>query len=201
MKLFGKYNIDFKSFFKKAPKKINDNFGCSFVTGYQGSGKTWLAVYILVKYIEPNRKIYTNIKSLQIPNRDIEYFEKLDDITDNIELDRVFVIDEISKKYTKECKQDKKFYSWLQQSRKRRRTTLLITQEYIQIPFWLRGIARYVYTTTKVPIIPLFITYKGYAYLSEDTKEWEIDPQEIYIYKRTKLISSYYDTMEPINTL
>ena len=100
MKIF-KYNIDFKSFIKRGSKKINDNFGCSFITGYQGSGKTWLAVYILVKYIEPNRKIYTNIKSLKIPNRDIEYFEKLDDITDNIELDRVFVIDEISKKYTK----------------------------------------------------------------------------------------------------
>ena len=89
----------------------------------------------------------------------------------------------------------------MQQSRKRRRTTLLITQEYIQIPFWLRGIARYVYTTTKMPILPLFITYKGYAYLSEDTKEWEIEPEEVYIYKRTKKISSYYDTMEPINTL
>ena len=200
MKIF-KYNIDFKSFLKKAPKKINDNFGVSFITGYQGSGKTWLAVYILVKYIEPNRKIYTNIRSLHIPDREIEYFEKLDDITDNIEPDRVFVIDEISKKYTKECKQDRKLYSWLQQSRKRRRTTILITQEYIQIPFWLRGIARYVYTTTKIPILPLFFTYKGYAYLSEDTKEWEIQPEEIYIYKRTKYISSLYDTMEPINTL
>ena len=170
MKIF-KYNIDFKSFFRKRPKTINDNFGVSFITGYQGSGKSYLGVLILVKYIEPNRKIYTNIKSLHIPNREIEYFEKLDEITDNIEMDRVFLIDEISKRYTKECKQDKKFYSWLQQSRKRRRTTILITQEYIQIPFWLRGIARYVYTTTKIPIFPIFRTYKGFAYLSEDTKE------------------------------
>ena len=147
MKIF-KTNIDLKSLFQKGSKKINDNFGCSFITGYQGSGKSWLAVYILVKYIEPTRKIYTNIKSLHIPNREIEYFEKLDEITDNIEMDRVFVIDEVSKKYTKESKQDRKFYSWLQQSRKRRRTTLLITQEYIQIPTWLRGIARYVYTSS-----------------------------------------------------
>lgn len=193
-------NIDVKSIFKKQPKKIKDNFGVSFLTGYQGSGKTYLAVYILVKYIEPNRKIYTNIKSLNIPNRNIEYFEKIDDIVYNIEMDRVFVIDEISKKYTKEAKQDKLFYSWLQQSRKRRRTTLLITQEYIQIPFWLRGIARYVYTTTKLNFIPLFRTYKGYAYLTED-KEWAIDPIETYIYKRNKYICNYYDTMEPINTL
>lgn len=200
MKIFNT-NIDIKSMFRPKPKQIKDNFGVSFITGYQGSGKTYLAVYILVKYIEPNRKIYTNIKSLHIPNREIEYFEKIDDIIENIEMDRVFVIDEISKKYTKDCKQDRLFYSWLQQSRKRRRTTILITQEYIQIPFWLRGIARYVYTTTKILFLPIFKTYKGFAYLSEDTKEWEIDPQEIYIYKRNKYIASYYDTMEPINTL
>ena len=200
MKIFNT-NIDFKSMFKSKPKQIKDNFGVSFITGYQGSGKTYFAVYILVKYIEPNRKIYTNIKSLHIPNREIEYFEKIDDIVENVEMDRVFVIDEISKKYTKDCKQDRLFYSWLQQSRKRRRTTLLITQEYIQIPFWLRGIARFVYTTTKIAFLSIFKTYKGFAYLSEDTKEWEIDPQEIYIYKRNKYIASYYDTMEPINTL
>lgn len=116
-------------------------------------------------------------------------------------MDRVFVIDELSKKYTKECKQDRSFYSWLQQSRKRRRTTLLITQEYIQIPFWLRGIARYVYTTTKLAFFPLFKTYKGYAVLDEQTKEWTIDPLETYIYKRNKIIGSFYDTMEPIQTL
>lgn len=200
MKFFN-YNIDIKSMFKKQPKQIKDNFGVSFLTGYQGSGKTYLSVYILVKYIEPNRKIYTNIKSLKIPNRQIEYFEKIDDIVDNIEMDRVFVIDEISKKYTKECKQDKLFYSWLQQSRKRRRTTILITQEYLQIPIWLRGIARFVYTTTKIRLLPLFITYKGYAVLDEESKEWTVEPIEMFIYKRNKYICDYYDTMEPINVL
>ena len=200
MKFFNT-NIDVKSMFHVKPKQINDNFGVSFVTGYQGSGKTYFAVYILYKYIEPNRTIYTNIKSLKIPKRNIIYFEKIDDIVDNIEMDRVFVIDEISKKFTKDCKQDKLFYSWLQQSRKRRRTTILITQEYIQIPTWLRGIARYVYTTSKIKLLPLFITYKGYAYLSEDTKEWEVQPEETYIYKRNKYICNFYDTMEPINVL
>lgn len=193
-------NLDIKSMFKRKPKKLKDNFGVSFITGYQGSGKTYFAIYIAYKYLEPHRKIYTNIKSLKIPGRDIEYFEQIDTIISNIEMDRIFIIDEISKKYTKEAKQDKGFYSWLQQSRKRRRTTILITQEYIQIPFWLRGIARYVYTTSKLKFLPLFKTYKGYAYLTED-KEWAIDPEETYIYKRNKLITDLYDTMEPINTL
>ena len=193
-------NIDIKSMFRKKPKIIKDNFGISLITGYQGTGKSYLSVYITYKYLESNRKIYTNIKSLNIPNREIEYFEKIDDIVGNIEMDRIFIIDEISKKYTKECKQDKLFYSWLQQSRKRRRTVLLITQEYLQVPIWLRGVARFVYTTTKLPILPIFITYKGFAVLNDD-KEWTIEPEETYIYKRNKFICDFYDTMEPINTL
>ena len=200
MKFFN-YNIDIKSLFKKQPKKIKDNYSVSFLTGLQGSGKTYLAIYLLDKYIESSRTIYTNIHSLKMPNRKIVYFDEIDDITTNIEMDRVFIIDEISKKYTKECKQDKIFYSWLQQSRKRRRTTILITQEYLQIPIWLRGVARYVYTTSKIKFLPLFITYKGYAVLDVNTKEWTVFPLETFIYKRNKYICDYYDTMEPVNIL
>lgn len=199
MKIFNT-NIDVKSMFRSKPKVIKDNFGISLITGYQGSGKSYLSIYILYKYLEKDRKVYTNIKSLKIPDREIVYFEKIDDIVDNIEMDRIFIIDEISKKYTKDCKQDKLFYSWLQQSRKRRRTVILITQEYLQVPIWLRGVARFVYTTTKLPILPLFITYKGYAVLNEDM-EWTVEPEETYIYKRNKYICNFYDTMEPINTL
>lgn len=199
MKIFNT-NIDIKSMFRSKPKVIKDNFGISLITGYQGSGKSYLSIYILYKYLEKSRKVYTNIKSLNIPDREIVYFEKIDDIVDNIEMDRIFIIDEISKKYTKDCKQDKLFYSWLQQSRKRRRTVILITQEYLQVPIWLRGVARFVYTTTKVPVLPLFVTYKGYAVLNEDM-EWTVEPEEVYIYKRNKYICNFYDTMEPINTL
>lgn len=199
MKIFNT-NIDVNSMFRSKPKVIKDNFGISLITGYQGSGKSYLSIYILYKYLEADRKIYTNIKSLMIPGRDIKYFEKIDDIVDNIEMDRIFIIDEISKKYTKDCKQDKLFYSWLQQSRKRRRTVMLITQEYLQVPIWLRGVARFVYTTTKLPVLPLFITYKGYAVLNENM-EWTVEPEETYIYKRNKYICNFYDTMEPINTL
>lgn len=200
MKIFNT-NVDVNSMFKAKLPVINDNFAVVLMTGYQGSGKTYLSVYITYKYLEPHRKIYTNILSLKIPGRDIEYFERITDITDNIEMDRIFIIDEISKKYPKEAKQDMAFYSWLQQSRKRRRTVLLITQEYLQVPTWLRGIARYVYTTTKIKFLPLFITYKGFAYLDNETLDWRVDPEERYIYKRNKIIGSMYDTMEPINVL
>lgn len=199
MKL-GHTNIDFASFLQTAPKKINDDFGCVFVTGYQGTGKTWFSVYLLVKKLL-NRKIKTNIQSLNIPNRTIEKFTLIDDITDDIEEDVIYVIDEISKKYPKECKQDKKFYSWLMQSRKRRRVVIMITQEYVQIPPWLRGTCLYVYQTSKVWLFPIFKTCRGIARLSEEC-EWYIDNiTDTYIYKRTKKISSYYDTMEPIPIL
>ena len=129
----GKNYIDLKSFTRKAPKKIKDEFGVAFITGYQGSGKTYFAVYNVAQFFK-DLKIKTNIKSLKIPNATIEYFEYLDDITDDIEEYCVYVIDEISKKYTKEARQDKKLYSWLQQSRKRKRYVFLITQEYLQKP-------------------------------------------------------------------
>ena len=199
MKIF-KYNIDINSFFKVAPKKINENFGVSLITGYQGSGKTYFAVYLLVKKLNPKLKIYTNIKSLAIPKRDVIYFEKIDEIVYNTEKNCVFVFDEISKRYTKDCKQDRLFYSWLQQCRKNRRYVLLITQEYLQVPVWLRGVARYVYTTNKIPLLPLFITYHGYAVLNEDL-EWVVDTIDAYIYKRNKSITKLYDTLEPVQVL
>lgn len=199
MKL-GKNIIDFKSFTRKAPKKVKDDFGVAFITGYQGSGKTYFAVYNVAQFFK-HLKIKTNIKSLNIPNCDIEYFEYLDDITDDIEEYCVYIIDEISKKYTKEYRQDKKFYSWLQQSRKRKRYVFLITQEYLQIPMWLRGIASVVYTTKKIPFTPIFKTIKGLPFLDEQTKEWGVEPINVIIYKRNIKFSKMYDTFEPVNVL
>lgn len=198
MKIFNTI-IDTKSFFKKGIKSNSDDFGIYLITGYQGSGKTYFGIYLL-NQLKPELKIYTNIKSLRISGRNIEYFEKIEDITSNIEEDRIFIIDELSKKYTKESKQDKLFYSWLQQSRKRKRIVFLITQEYLQVPIWLRGIARFVYTTNKLPLFPIFITRKGLPVLNDDM-EWTITPTLSFIYKRNKFIASQYDTMEPVNTL
>ena len=200
MKIGRHLNIDVKSFFRKAPKKVKDEFGVSYITGYQGTGKTYLGVYILSKYFS-DLKIKTNIKSLKIPNTNIEYFDYIDDITDDIEEYCIYLIDEISKKYTKDAKQDRKFYSWLQQSRKRKRYVYLITQEYLQIPIWLRGVASTVFTTTKMPLVPIFKTSKGYPVLDEETKEWGVVPISTFIYKRNKKYTDMYDTFEPVSVL
>lgn len=193
-----KIKIDIPSLFQKGVKNLNDNFGIFLITGYQGSGKTFYAIYLMEK--QHNQKIYTNIKSYQSKKNHIVYFDKIDDIIENNEDNCIFLIDEVSKRYTKDSRQDLKFYSWLQQSRKHSRYVYLITQEYIQVPTWLRGIANRVYTTSKLPLLPLFKTSLGVPVL-DDNFEWGIDTYACVIYKRTKKISSCYDTFESINHL
>ena len=200
MKLLS-YDINVKSFFQRGVLPIDDDFGIFLITGYQGSGKTFFAVYLLNNLKSSNNKIYTNVKSLKLSRQNVNYFEKLEEIWDCTEPNCIYLIDEISKKYTKESKQDQKFYSWLQQSRKRQRIVFLLTQEYLQVPTWLRGIARFVYTTNKVPLLPIFYTNKGVPVLDDETKEWTIVPKQTYIYKRTKKVANCYDTMEPVNVL
>ena len=45
MKIF-KYDIRFNTFLKKGLPKIDDRYGCYFVCGRQGSGKTYFAIYL-----------------------------------------------------------------------------------------------------------------------------------------------------------
>ena len=168
-----KIKIDYKTFLMQSPKKIYDNFGIFLITGYQGSGKTYYSIYLMEK--EKGKKIITNIKSYTSTRNEVVYFDKLEDIEENVEDNVIFLIDEVSKRYTKDSKQDLRFYSWLQQSRKHKRFVYLITQEYIQVPMWLRGIANQVYTTSKVPLLPIFKTSLGVPILSTDTYEWGID--------------------------
>ena len=200
MKIGKRLRIDTKSFFRKSPKKAKDEFGVFLITGYQGTGKTYFGVYCLYNYFR-DLKIKTNIHSLIIPKANIEYFDTIDSIVNDIEPNCIYLIDEISKKYTKECKQDKLFYSWLQQSRKRKRYVYMITQEYLMIPTWLRGVSSVVFTTSKIPLTPLFKTYKGIPYLDEDTKEWGVRPVSTFIYKRNKFYTDMYDTFEPVSVL
>lgn len=190
--------IDFASFIRPKPPKINDDFFIGLITGYQGSGKTYFAIYHLER-MKKRSVVFTNIKSYKSQKHKIIYFEKIEEIYNNNEVGAIFVIDEISKKYTKDCKQDLKFYSWLQQSRKHNRYVYLITQEYLQVPIWLRGIANQVYTTKKIG--PIFKTSLGVPVLDKETMEWGIDTTGFIIYKRNKKYSKLYNTFEFVDTL
>lgn len=193
-----KIKIDFPSFFQRGIKTLNDNFGIFLITGYQGSGKTWYSIYLMEKH--NNATIYTNIHSYKSKRNNVVYFNTIEDIIGNTEDSCIFLIDEVSKRYTKDTKQDLQFYSWLQQSRKHHRYVYMITQEYIQVPTWLRGVANRVYTTSKIPILPIFKTSLGVPVLNENY-EWDIEELAVIFYKRTKNISNLYDTYESINNL
>lgn len=196
---FLNYKIDWSSLLKKGIPTLDDNFGIYLITGYQGSGKTYYAIYTMERTFK-NSKIYTNIKTYKSDINHIIYFDKIEDIENNIEDNCIFLIDELSKKYSKNSPQDMRFYSWLQQSRKHKRYVYMITQEYIQVPTWLRGVANLVYTTQKLKFLPLFKTTLGIPYLNEDC-EWETNTIATIIYKRNLDVSLKYDTFESINRL
>lgn len=195
-----KIRVDYKSFFKKGIKQVDDDFFIRLINGYQGSGKTYLAIKLVHEYEPKDRKIKTNIKSYKDKTKQIIYFDRIDDIINDSDDSITYIIDEVSKRYTKNSSQDLRFYSWLQQSRKHKRHVYLITQEYIQVPPWLRGIASEVYTTTKCRFLPLYKTSLGTPFL-DDNFEWSIDEFLVLYYKRTKDIANLYDTFESINTL
>lgn len=193
------YKIDWSSIIKKGIKPIDDDFAIYLITGYQGSGKTFFSIYTLENTFK-GKVIYTNIKSYKSKKNIIKYFNRIEEIETNTEDNAVFLIDELSKKYSKNSPQDMRFYSWLQQSRKHKRYVYLITQEYIQVPTWLRGVANLVYTTSKVRFLRLYKTQLGVPYLDENL-EWSIQPISSIIYKRTLDIAKLYDTFEGIDTL
>lgn len=200
MELLHKYNIDLKSLFKRGIKAKYEPFGVFLVTGYMGSGKS----YFCVKYafeLDSKYKVKTNIHSLKLPNKEVTYFESLNEIYNDTEDFTLYVIDELGKKYTKEAKADKDFYNFLQMSRKTKRIVLIIHQEYMQVPMWLRGVASEVFTTRKVRFLPLFITYRGFPVLNNETYEWEVEYNYLYLYKRVKYIANLYNTFETVATL
>lgn len=201
-----KYDIKLKTFTKKGIKSQETPWGNYMITGFQGSGKTYFSIFLLLDLLTKYKPdyIFTNIKSLRIPKKNLNYFTYLDEITNHTFEHSIYIIDELSKKYTKNCNQDKSLYSWLQQSRKRGRIVILITQEWKEVPMWLRRPIRFSYTTRKMGNLPYFITTKGDALnmvYDLDTNEWVCPVIEYIIYKRNKNVANLYDTFEPINDL
>lgn len=207
MKIF-KYNIRLNTFLKKGLKPVDDRFGVYFITGRQGSGKTYYSVDLLLQQ-DPAllNKVYSNIHSLKIPNININYFNKVTDIYFNEEEYCVFLLDEIARKYDRNSKTDTQFYAWLNQSRKKKRIVILVTQEWRELPMWIRRPAKYMISTKKTPIIYKFGFYTSIVgdaenmIFNKDEGEYECPPIQYIIYKRNEEIASYYDTFEAVNQL
>ena len=205
-----KFSIRFNTFFKKGLPRIDDRFGVYFVTGRQGSGKTYYAIYLALQQVKFDfslAKIYTNIHSLNIPGANIHYFTNIEDVYYNTDEYCIFIVDEISRKWDKNSKTDKQFYAFMNQCRKMRRILILITQEWRELPMWLRRPAKYMISTKPTRLLNLFGIYTSCVgdaenmVFDKEEGEYNCPPLKYIIYKRNKDIAQMYDTFEPINML
>lgn len=208
MLFFDKYDFRFNTLFKKGLPRIDDRFGCYFITGRQGTGKSYFAnMLILQQDKKLVNKIYTNVHSLHIPNYNIVYFDNISELYTNTDEHCIFLIDEISRKYDKSSRTDTQFYAWLNQSRKRKRIVILITQEWRELPMWIRRPAKFMMTTTKPFLLSFFGIFKttvGDAenlIFDKDEGEYTCPPLKYIYYKRNKCVADLYDTFEAINQL
>lgn len=199
--------IEFSTFVKKGLPRIDDRYGVYFVTGRQGSGKSYYAVKLVLSQDKKScSKIYTNVKSLNIPGYNIIYFDNIKDLYFNTDEYCIFLIDEISRKYDKSSKTDTQFYAWLNQSRKRKRIVIMITQEWRELPMWIRRPAKIMITTKRniLSNFGIYTTIVGDAenlVFNKDEGEYECPTIKRIIYKRNEKIASMYDTFEAINNL
>ncbi len=203
-----KYDIRFNTFFKRGLPRIDDRFGCYFVTGRQGSGKTYYAIMLLLQQDKALvNKIYTNVRSLTIPGYEIVYFDRINELYTNIDEYCIFLIDEVSRKYDRNSRTDTQFYAWLNQSRKRHRIVIMITQEWRELPMWIRRPAKFMISTHPTRLLNRFGIYTSVVgdaenmVFNKDENEYECPPIKYIFYKRNQRIADMYDTFEAINTL
>lgn len=217
MQIF-KRDIRLNTFFKKGLQPVDDRFGVYFVTGRQGSGKTYYAIYLALQQLQYDFKkqkskndlkfkLITNIHSLKIPNLDICYFNTINDVFfDNTQY-CIYVIDELARKYDKNSRTDTQFYAFLNQCRKMHRVCIMITQEWKELPMWIRRPAKYCITTVPASLFNRFGIFKSIVgdaenmELDKDSMEWTCPPLKYIYYKRNFDIASMYDTFEAINQL
>lgn len=200
---FTKTYLDWTTFLLKKTPRIDDHFGVYCISGFQGTGKTYYAVSLAKDIDLENLEIITNIHSLKLPHKN---FNKIDEITSNFEQHKLYIIDEISSKYTKESRTDQKFYRWLQQTRKRKCIVIMITQEWKEIPTWLRRPVS-IHILTSPTLFSFFGFYKttwgdgkNLKY-DKDEGEYICPPIKSIITKRNKKTAALYDTFEPIADL
>lgn len=201
---FTRLELDLKSIFYRRTPKIDDHYGVYFICGRQGSGKTYYACKFANDVDLRKITIKTNIHSLQLPHVDFDYIEQLYTDTDEHCL---FIIDEISRKFDKNSRTDTQFYAWLNQSRKRKRVVILITQEWRELPMWIRRPAKVMMSIKPTAILSHLgfhtITWGDAENMvfNKDEGEYECPPIKKVIHKRNRRIAGLYDTFEPINQL
>lgn len=202
-----KREFQFNTLLKKGLPPIDDRFGVYFVCGRQGSGKNYYAVKLALAQDKSTcAALKTNVKSLKIPGYEMQYFDTVKELYNDTEEYVIYLIDEVSRKYDKNSKTDTQFYAWLNQCRKRKRIVILITQEWRELPMWIRRPAKYMISTKRTILsrFQIYCTIVGDAenlVFNKDEGEYECPTIKIIYYKRNLEIAKLYDTFEPINQL
>lgn len=207
-----KIHVDFKSFFKKGFKKVDNAFGLFCYTGKQGKGKTYSAIkFITEQKIENNYKIITNVRSFNTFS-DTVYLSKIDDIIDycttfdgNDENILIF-FDEIFTILEKNTKINKKILSFLSQLRKRKIIFVTTAQEWAEINITFRRYVRYQIDCNMIslPLLKTAIIFNSFN--DGDLIHWDNDLQDFIaprisakLAKGNLSIIQAYDTFETIS--
>lgn len=188
--------IDISSIFRKGIKVSDSIYGVYCFTGFQGSGKTMNAVDFLNRNYSDDKPIYTNIDSLKLPHERIKTVADLDPSW----RDCFVVIDEVHKAYSKSSRTDPKFYSFLQESRKHHRVTIIITQEWKEVPMWLRRPCKLIVGNHRIikNILCEEIQDARTMRWSEEENDYVCDTIQKNIKKWNKAVADLYDTEETI---
>lgn len=189
--------IDQMSLIRKGIKVQDSMYGVYCFTGFQGSGKTMNAVDFLARNRDGGRKkIYTNINSLKFEH---EYIDCIDDL-DPTWRDCFVVLDEVHKAFPKNAPTHTAFYSFLQESRKHHRVTIIITQEWKEVPMWLRRPCKLIVGNHRLVRNILCETIQDARTMRWDELEndYVCDTIQKNIKKWNKITAELYDTEETI---
>ena len=208
-----KIHIDFKSFFRKGFKKVDNAFGLYCYTGKQGKGKTYSAIkFITDQKIKYNYIILTNVKSFNI-FEDTLYFKDINDIINFIiehEHDGkryIIFFDEIFTILEKRTPMNKKILSFLSQLRKRKIILVTTAQEWSEINITFRRYVRYQISCNMIslPILKNAIIFNtindgDLIKWNNDTQDFEAPRVSANLSKGNERVINSYDTFETIET-
>lgn len=219
---FRNVHIDFKSFFKKGFKKLDNKFGIVCVTAKQGMGKTYVCVDILLKNLRRDKDliILTNVKSFYdsmqktIYHKHVRYYDNIFDIikkTENLRQANEFTniiifFDEIFTCLNKAGRLKSDILSFLSQLRKRRILFYTTAQEWSEIHITFRRYVRFqvVPNMFNVPLFNFAVIFKqvndgDLIHWDNDLQDFVAPPIELQIIKGNKEVINSYDTFETIN--
>lgn len=205
-------HVDFKSFFRKGFKKLDNKFGLFCYTGKQGKGKTYSAVNFCVKQkLANNYLILTNVKSFVPTFEDTKYFESITEIINFVnsfkdnDKNVLIFFDEIFTVLEKGGNLSREVLSFISQLRKRKIIFVTTAQEWSEIQITFR---RYVRFQISCNMIALPFT-KNAIIINQvndgDLIRWDNDLQDFVapiiqtnIEKGKLSIIESYDTFETI---